>query len=65
MNNCLGNMRLAIVRVMAPVALIVMPMAQSAAILGVTMDNLAVTKVGSSLAEPMNPFLGEPTAEAV
>jgi hypothetical protein len=52
-------------QVMAPVGLIVMPMAQSAAILGVNMDNLAVTKVGSSLAEPMNPFLGEATAEAV
>jgi hypothetical protein len=52
-------------QVMAPVAQIVMPMAQSAAILGVNMDNLAVTKVGSSLAEPMNPFLGEPTTEAV
>jgi len=52
-------------QIMAPVAFIVMPMARSAAILGVNMDNLAVTKVGSSLAEPMNPFLGEPTAEAV
>jgi len=52
-------------QVMAPVAQIVMPVPQSAAILDVNMDNLAVTKVGSSLAEPMNPFLGEPTAEAV
>ena len=51
-------------QVMAPVGHLTLPMARSAAIPGVNMGSLAVTTVGWSLAELMNPWLGEPTTEA-
>jgi len=49
---------------MAPVGHLTRPMARSAAIQGVNMGSLAVTTVCWSLAELMNPWLGEPTTEA-